>query len=228
MMSNSKNMILLLLMLLSAGLGFAMRPTIVIADELPPIDLKTMVPAAFGEWQEDTNQASQILDPERQATIQLLYSQTLSRTYVNREGYSIMLSIAYGKNQSNALQLHKPDLCYPAQGFTVTATRPTTVNIFSRPISAVQLETNLGLRFEPLTYWTVVGDQVTTTSMNKKIAEMRYALMGRIPDGMLVRISSIDRNAQKAYAMQKQFSTDMVAAIAPEHRSRFVGNPATQ
>src|SRR5450830_590456 len=118
-----KNLLLLALMLISAGLGAALRPTISMADERPPIDLAAMVPTTFGDWREEINVLAQVINPQQKSVIDKIYSQTLSRTYVNPQGYRIMLSIAYGKNQSDALQLHKPEVCYPAQGFTLLATQ---------------------------------------------------------------------------------------------------------
>ena len=220
-----KNAVLLALMLLSAGLAIALRPTIILADELPPINLKTMVPTAFGNWQEQLNVSAQIVDPQQKQMLEKIYSEPLTRTYVNNEGYRIMLSIAYGKNQSGDLQLHKPEICYPAQGFAVKGKQPGELDLLGKPIPATRLEANLGQRFEPITYWTVVGDQVTSSMTDKRLTEMRYAMAGRIPDGMLVRISSIDKNTDNAYAIQNQFASEMIEAIAPEHRNRFAGDP---
>lgn len=220
-----KNIVLLLLMLSAAALGAAMRPTIILADERPPIDLAAMVPTAFGDWHEQTNVLAQVVNPQQKSVLDKIYSQTLSRTYINAQGYGIMLSIAYGKNQSDALQLHKPEICYPAQGFMLLNKQTATLDLLGRPISAVQLETSLGRRFEPVTYWTVVADHITTSGIDKKLTEMRYALRDRIPDGMLVRVSSIDQDTANAQAQQKQFAGDMINAIAPEYRQRFAGNP---
>jgi EpsI family protein len=218
-----KNQVLLALMLVSAALGMQLRPTISIADDLPPIDLKTMVPTAFGNWQEEINFSNQIVDPQQKQQLDKIYSQTLSRTYVNPNGYRIMLSIAYGKNQNGNLQLHKPEVCYPAQGFAVVNNKPGKLDLLGRPIAAARLETSLGQRFEPLTYWTVVGDHVTASMTDKRLVEVGYAMRGRIPDGMLVRISSIDKDTANAYSIQNQFAVAMVQAIAPAHRSRFAG-----
>jgi len=220
-----KNLVLMLLMLASAGLGVALRPTISIADELPPIDLKTMVPTAFGSWHEDLNVSAQIIDPQQKQMLDKIYDKTLSRTYVNSQGYRIMLSIAYGKNQSGTLQLHKPEACYPAQGFSLLSSQAGKLDLLGKPIPATRLETSLGQRFEPITYWTIVGDHVTSSMTDKRVTEVRYAMRGRIPDGMLVRISSIDKNTGDAYALQKQFANAMVESIAPEHRQRFAGKP---
>ena len=220
------NIVLLLLMLLSAGMASALRPTISLADERTPINLKAMVPTAFGDWQEQLNMSAAIVDPTQKELLDKIYSETLTRTYVNRAGYRIMLSIAYGKNQSDALQLHKPEVCYPAQGFALLAKQAGSLDLLGKPIAATRLQTRLGQRVEPITYWTVVGDHVTTGGIDKKLTEMRYALSGRIPDGMLVRVSSIDPANDNAYAMQSQFSNQMLQAIAPELRNRFAGDPA--
>lgn len=218
-----KTLALLALMLMASGLGIWLRPTISIADELPPINLKGAVPTAFGNWREQINLTNQIVDPQQQATLDKIYSEILARTYANSEGYRIMLSIAYGKNQSRDLQLHIPDICYPAQGFSVLGKQAGNVDVLGKSISAVRLETSLGQRFEPITYWTIVGDQITSSMTDKRLIEVRYAIRGRIPDGMLVRISSIDKGTDHAYAIQRQFAAEMIQAIAPENRSRFAG-----
>lgn len=220
-----KNWMLLALMLLSAGLAVVLRPTISIADELPPINLKAMVPTAFGDWKESLNISNQIVDPQQKELLDKIYNETLTRTYINNDGYRIMLSIAYGKNQSNDLQLHKPEICYPAQGFSLLMKTAGTVNLMNRPVAVSLLETSLGQRYEPITYWTTVGSRITTNQTNKKLAEIRYAVAGRIPDGMLVRISSIDKSTSNAYLIQRQFASEMINAIAPEHRARFAGSP---
>ena len=218
-----RNVVLLVLMLLSAGLAAALRPSISMADERPPINLKTMVPSAFGDWRQLERSGAYIIDPQTQQLLSTIYSETLTRTYVNSKGYQIMLSIAYGKNQSDALQLHKPEVCYPAQGFQLFDKHADRLNLADRAIPSTRLMTKLGQRQEPVTYWTVVGDHVTVGGIDKKLTEMRYAMADRIPDGMLIRVSSIDVNVDQAYLNQDQFSRDMLAAIAPADRERFSG-----
>lgn len=218
-----RNLFLLLLMLASAGLAAALRPTISLADERKPINLKAMVPASFGDWRLIERNAAYIVDPQTQQTLDKIYSETLSRTYVNGNGYQIMLSIAYGKNQSDALQLHKPEVCYPAQGFELKNKHVGTIDLGLTAIPATRLMTTLQQRREPVTYWTVIGDHVTRSGIDKKMVEIRYALENRMPDGMLIRVSSIDEQVERAYDIQGQFAKQMVAAIETNDRSRFVG-----
>lgn len=51
----------------------------------------------------------QVVNPQTQELLDKLYSQILTRTYVNAKGYRIMLSLAYGSDQRGALQAHKID-----------------------------------------------------------------------------------------------------------------------
>jgi len=218
-----KSIVLLALMLLSAALGAALRPRISLADERPPIDLAAMVPKTFGDWHEEIKLVAQVVNPQQRDMLDKIYSQTLSRTYVNSQGYRIMLSIAYGKNQSDALQMHKPEICYPAQGFMLTAKQSTALDILGKPIAATRLVTNLGKRHEPITYWTVVGDHIVTNGIDKKLTELRYAFANRIPDGMLVRVSSIDPDTPNALKTQAQFAADLVQSLPNAFASRFAG-----
>ena len=216
-------LLMLGLMLASAALAAALRPSISLADERTPIDLKAMVPRAFGDWQERLIGVGHIIDPRMQQTIDEIYSETLTRTYINSDGYQIMLSIAYGKNQSDALQLHKPEVCYPAQGFQLMDKQASSLAATNITLPTTRLLTKLDRREEPVTYWTVVGDHVTKGGIDKKLTEMRYALNNRIADGMLIRVSSIDGDSAKAYKFQDQFAQQMLAAIDPQYRDRFSG-----
>jgi EpsI family protein len=218
-----RNIVMLGLMGLFAGLAAALRPTISLADERPPISLKTMVPMAFGDWRQLERSGAHIIDPQTQQKLDAIYSETLTRTYINSNGYQIMLSIAYGKNQSDALQLHKPEVCYPAQGFQLFDKHSAVLDLRGKSIQTTRLMTKLNQRQEPVTYWTVVGDHVTVGGIDKKITELRYALNNRIPDGMLIRVSSIDGDVISAYTFQDKFAQDLVLALSPSVQARFAG-----
>ncbi|MDR7305620.1 exosortase-associated protein EpsI, B-type [Rhodoferax saidenbachensis] len=214
---------MLTLMVLAAVAAWRFTPTILLADKLAPIHLDAVVPSAFGDWKELTNQAAQIVDPSRQKLIDEIYTETLSRTYVNAKGYRIMLAIAYGRDQRDSLQLHQPEVCYPAQGFTLLGKHTDMLPLPQRNVAITRIETRLGNRAEPVTYWTMVGETVFRGGINKKLGEMQYGRQGYIPDGMLVRISSIDPNNANAYQLQKQFASDLVQALPPAFVKRFAG-----
>jgi len=219
-----RNLFLLILMLTAAGLAVAMRPSHKMADQGPKVELETMIPLAFGEWQEEKQSGTQIVDPQTKEMLDKIYSQTLSRTYVNGGGYRVMLSIAYGSDQSDSMQVHKPEVCYPAQGFVLQGKQQGTLAVNNGEIPVTRILTTLGQRSEPITYWTTIGDQVVKPGIHKKLAEMSYGLSGKIPDGMLIRISSIDAQSDNAYQIQNRFAVQMLEALEPEHRHRLTGN----
>jgi EpsI family protein len=93
-----------------------------------------------------------------------------------------------------------------------------------RSIPVSRATTRLGGRNEPLTYWIINGDQVIgSRGFDGRIVQLQYTLRGKIPDGMLVRVSSIDTNAQRAFDTQDRFAREMVKALDPAFRIRIVG-----
>lgn len=220
-----KCFLLLTLMVLASGLAIAMRPTQKMADLAPPVQLATMVPTAFGEWREEPQNQQLIIDPQQQEAIDKIYTQTLSRTYINAEGYRVMLSISYGSDQSDTKQVHKPEICYPAQGFILKSKQYGQLATPNGAIPVTRIETSLGQRNEPITYWITVADRVVGPGLDKKLTEMSFGLHGKIPDGLLFRISSIDGESNRAYEKQSAFAGQLLGSLTPEHRQKFIGNP---
>ena len=203
--------------------GVAARPREKAEDAGKAISLETMVPASFGGWTELPDQRSLIVNPETQQLLDKLYSQILSRTYVNKDGYRIMLSLAYGDDQRGGLQAHRPEVCYPAQGFTLSKVENGGLATGFGNIEVRRLTTRLGQRSEPVTYWLTVGNQVVWTAFEKRIAEIRLGLTGQIPDGLLFRISSIDTDSARAFDMQRKFAADLMGAVPPATRMQLSG-----
>ena len=212
------------LMAAASGLAWKLTPTTRLAAIHGAINLETSIPAAFGEWRHDTTAFGGVVNPQQEATLKAIYSQTLSRTYVNARGQRVMLSIAYGEDQRDAMQLHYPEICYPAQGFQLKGKQIDKVVLPTGEIPVRRLETVLGAqRFEPVTYWTMVGDRSTLGGVEKKMIEMGYGLKGIVVDGLLFRVSSIDRDTPSAFALQDGFIAELFASMPQAQRQRFAG-----
>ncbi len=122
------------------------------------------------------------------------------------------------------MQLHYPEVCYPAQGFRVTSNHVGQVTLPAGSIKVRRLETQYSdSRFEPVTYWTIVGDQQSLSGWDRKISEIRHGLKGEIVDGLLFRISSIDRDSAHGFAVQEGFVKDIVAAMSAPARRQLAG-----
>lgn len=219
-----KHLLIALSMLTAAGMALALKPTAKLVDAESQINLETLIPAEFGGWKVDETIATLLVTPELQKVIEETYSQTLSRTYVNREGNRIMLSVAYGGSHGEGMQTHRPEVCYPAQGFQVVKdTQPAVLSTQYGELPIKRLVAAQGARNEPITYWVVVGNQQTQFGFRMKLAQLRYTLTGVIPDGMLVRVSSIDRDEKGAYDNQTDFIRSMLAAMHGAERERITG-----
>jgi EpsI family protein len=211
-------------MAIAGGIANSMKPTHKIADERSQVKFEDVIPAAFGHWRNLPSTNAVVANPQANTLLNTLYSQLVNRTYTDDHGHTIMLSIAYGEDQRDGMQLHYPEICYPVQGFQVTSNTISTLTTTFGVIPIRRLETKFhDQRYEPVTYWTTVGDRATLGGMEKKLLEMRYGLHGLIPDGLLFRVSSIDRDSTAAFAAQAEFARDLLTELSPELRTRLAG-----
>ncbi len=222
-MINFRYLIIGIAMLVAAGLALAITPREKIADQGPKVNLETMIPKQFEDWQIDEKIVPLQINPVLKANLDKIYNQILSRTYINSQGRSIMLSIAYGDDQRDGMNVHYPEVCYPAQGFRAKGGSQAQITTPHGIINAQHLEMVMGTRNEPITYWTMVGEHQAGKGLKKKMAEMRYSLKGIIPDGMLVRVSSISHDSEQAYRDHEAFIQAMLGALRPQTRLRLSG-----
>ncbi|WP_022980366.1 exosortase-associated protein EpsI, B-type [Ideonella sp. B508-1] len=216
----------LALMLGSAWVAHSGIPRTRMADQrVARVEIQDFVPLRFGVWRLDTRDAVGVVNPEAVALQDKLYSQILTRVYEDDRGHRMMLMVAYGGDQRDQLAFHYPEICYPAQGFLVAHSTNVDIPLAGgHTLAARRLETSKGpLRVEPLTYWAVVGDRVVRGRLDRNFVQLRYGLHGTIPDGVLVRVSTIGADAPAEFAMQAAFIQEMLAAMTPAARDFFLG-----
>jgi EpsI family protein len=210
-------------MMVTAAASALLKPEPKKLQTTDSFDLQLVVPKTFADWSQDTLTHSAMVDPQSKELLDKIYSQILSRTYKNAEGYRIMLSIAYGSDQRGALQAHKPELCYPAQGFSMLTEGDSEIKTPQGAIPVRQLQMVMGQRKEPVTYWFTVGDQAVQTAFDRRIATLKSIMTGRIPDGLLFRVSSIDPQFQTAFQKQSAFVVALLSASSPAARAKLSG-----
>jgi EpsI family protein len=86
-----------------------------------------------------------------------------------------------------------------------------------------RLFSTLGARQEPVTYWFTVGDQAVMGTTQKKLVELQFGLTGRVPDGLLFRVSSIDGDQARGNQMQDLFVNQLLQAVPVADRKRLSG-----
>lgn len=225
--SRIRALLVALLMVASLGSATAWRPTHRLADTKEKVELTTIFPTQFSDWVLDTRGPVQLVSPDQQALLSKLYNQTLSRTYVNSRGDRVMLSVAYGGDQSDGTRAHRPDVCYPAQGFDISGRRQGAIDLAGRTsLPVLHMQARLGSRIEPVTYWFVVGERIALSGTQIKLAQLSYSTRGVIPDGLLMRVSTIDPESARAYKVQAGFVQDLHTAVSGHWRSSVFGSSA--
>lgn len=212
-----------LAMLVAAGLAIVLTPSAKISSSGYYVDLELMIPKQFGDWRVDERIVPIQANPEVEEAVNKIYNQVLSRTYVNREGERIMLSIAYGGDQRDSMQVHKPEICYPAQGFIITDKSDSVIDTGFNQVPVSRLVAVMNRRSEPITYWIILGDKVPATGLARKLEQMKYGLTGSVPDGLLFRVSNIERDSTKAYAIHTRFINELLKHMKAEDRVRLIG-----
>ena len=203
----------------------ALAPTKHLAEALGPLDLQAAVPRQFGRWVMDERTVVSVINPQQEELLKQLYSQVLERVYVNKDdGYRIMLTIAYGGDQREGLAAHYPEACYAAQGFKIQSSVQDSISINQSLIPVTKLETSLAnQRFEPITYWIMVGEVSSRGGVRKKLADLYYTSRGYIPDGLLFRVSSIDPASPNAFERQAESIKEIIPALSMSSRRRLTG-----
>ena len=78
---------------------------------------------------------------------------------------------------------------------------------------------------EPITYWITIDDKIALPGLQRKILQLRNGLTGKVPDGMLVRVSSFSRDNDAAYRAQDKFVGELLSAMSEADRIRVAGRP---
>ena len=194
------------------------------------LDIEQAIPRQFGGWTLVPNirpvmPAEEVGVEDLDSKSGKIYSQEVSRGYVDRAGNIIMLLVAYGPVQNYRLKAHRPEMCYTAAGFRIAGKHGEELKYASgeHPLKLTRLTAERESRFEPISYWMRVGNDVATGVVDRQIIRIKYGLKGIIPDGALVRVSTVGLSEEASFKVQDQFIRDFLGAVAPQDRKFFTG-----
>lgn len=185
--------------------------------------LETIIPPQFGGWATAPSTAF-VLPKTPGSLADRLYSDTVSRLYVAPDKLQVMMVLAYGNLQSDLLQLHRPETCYAAVGFQIS--HSTRAEIGVAPHVAVpmrELTASTDNRVEPIVYWTRIGDALPTDKREQRTMRLRQQLAGIVPDGILVRLSTVAEPTPETFAALTSFGREFILAVKPGDRSILIG-----
>ena len=213
----------------AALLAEALRPRELLASTEVAPNLERVIPKDFGGWHLVPNiglvtpsEPGAFVERELETRI---YSQEVARGYADAAGNVIMFLVAYGPVQNYRLKSHLPEVCYGAAGFRVSAKTVTQLNYQAgaAPLTVSRVTAEKERRFEPITYWMKVGGDVATGVFDRQISRMKYGLQGIIPDGALIRVSTVGLSEAASYKLQDQFIHDLLEALPQPERKFFTG-----
>lgn len=208
----------------AAGLSYALKPRRS-ALLLGSAKLDDLVPKQFDRWRFETT-SGLVLPPSDQLSDRI-YSELLTRIYDGPGGAQVMMLIAYSRAQDGVIQIHRPEVCYPASGYRLALNERHDVALTSRlkvPTRYIIAESEV--RREQLLYWSRLGDRFAGNWYEQRVAVIEENMIGLIPDGVLVRFSSV--TAGDARPMLDEFAAALFAAVPQRMRNVLVGATAAR
>ncbi len=212
-MTQRKSLLVAILLILSALLAVKLTPTMHVVNTTP--DLDTIIPVEFGEWKRIADPFTQVgLTTGGNDLASQLYDKVVMRTYANKHGDRVMLAIAYAREQKQDIKIHRPEVCYVAQGFQLLSKTNNTINVSAaKSIKALRLLVSNQNRYETVSYWVRIGDDYPASGMSARLKILRDGLKGKVLDGVLVRASTAISDpaaAEAAYKKQESFLVELV------------------
>jgi EpsI family protein len=204
-----------------SGLAWAREPKAVV-DPLPKEGLSRLIPRQVDDWTFTTK--SGLVLPAEDELSDSLYSHVVTRVYASAGRMPIMMLIAYSNTQNGMLQLHRPEVCYPAGGFKLSQTVIDKLDsgaTFDLPIRHFSATSDQ--RSEQVLYWTRIGSEHPTSWFDQRVAVMRANLKAEIPDGILVRVSAIAPDYAAAKGDLEHFVKSLLKASPPKLRALMIG-----
>lgn len=203
-----------------AGVAAARQPSQTL-DYLGKDKLEKVIPERFGDWSFVTT-SGLVVPPEDQLS-RAIYSQLLTRVYSSKDGTPVMLLVAQSATQTGILQIHRPEFCYTAGGYQLSASSPHPVPLQGKQLPALSIAATRDARTEQIVYWTRIGDHLPVSWTQQRLAVATDNLRGLIPDAVMVRASTYGHDEKAALEVIDSFLSSLIAALPPQTRRVLVG-----
>jgi len=144
--------------------------------------------------------------------------------YFGSNNERVMVSLSYAPNQFDSrFTAHRPEYCYKAQGFTTGPTNDRALRLADREFEVRSLTVSKGPRQETVTYWMTLSGQPVLPGLSRMAAQIGYAVRGEIPDGYLIRVSTINDDDKQAFDINRRFLTAWASSMEKEWHQQLVG-----
>lgn len=201
--------------------GFALAPGRARA-RISQSALDAAIPDRVGQYR--GGPADDVVLAPRDELSTRIYDRYVARAYTAPGWPRILLVAAYGATQDYQLQLHRPESCYPASGWTLGDSRRVLLPLADgRRIPAITMPASAPGRSEQLLYWTRIGDSFPGDAWTARAVILRRALRRDPPDGTILRLSMPSHVGDRAVARLAAFNRALIAGMSAPARDLLLG-----
>lgn len=181
-----------------------------------------LFPKRVADWTFETSDG--LILPSSDELSDRFYSNLITRYYTSPTQLPVMLLVAYSDTQDGMIQVHRPEVCYPAAGYNLVRQQIIPLDA-GRGVTLPThfISTESASRVEQLIYWTRIGHDFPTRWWEQHWAVAKENLKGRVPDGILIRISTSAPDDQTAQITLRRFLTPLIRQMSPAGRRLLFG-----
>jgi EpsI family protein len=214
-----RKVLLGLLFCSAAGLAAVRQPNKHL-DYLGKDKLDALVPKTIGPWKFVA--ASGLVVPPNDQLSRAIYSNLLTRVYADGQNPPVMLLVAQSGSQTGVLQIHRPEICYTAGGYHISAVNPQPIQVGSTIVPANSMDASADGIVEHVIYWTRVGDRMPASWKQQRLAVAEQNIRGIVPDAILVRVSTVTEDASSARKTLQAFVRALIGSLPANRRDVFI------
>jgi EpsI family protein len=210
----------------AAGTAYALTPRRTLALLPHGLRMDRIVPTEFRGWT-SRDVTDEFAPQTEDSLLAKLYGETVGRLYTDpASGAEVLMLLAHGDVQSNELQLHRPEVCFPAYGWTIDSSAETDLALAPQvTLPARKLVAHLEQAQLSTIYWTRLGEYFPVSGNEQRLYRVRAALDGYVPDGLLARFSVEGIAPKHAFDLLARLIGELVAAVKPTARAPLIGSP---
>lgn len=159
------------------------------------------VPYQFGAWKGADASFDPVYGPDPADTI-LLRSYTTEETTP-----SVIVYVGFYRNLSTILDVHTPELCYPAQGWAVSSAGSASVGAFrGTKIPAKEITVDKDGTKRLVMWWYNAGGKPFQTRIRYVYAMLMMSTLTGRTDGSMVRLETTFEKGGEALAAERLIS----------------------
>jgi EpsI family protein len=205
--------------LAAAGGLYHLRMPVPLAEPVGQADFSASIPRQVAGW--TSRKTQEVVLPPQDDSNQL-YQNLETRIYEGAGLPSIMLLIAFSSKQQNDIQVHRPEVCYPAAGFPILWSRPAQVSLASKSLTGRELLADRGGLRERIFYWVRVGNAFPISWWQQRLTMAVQNLQGTVPDGALFRVSAIEEPDNPSSGAIMSFIEAFLSEVPPAFRNSIL------